>query len=158
MKDTKKTIRDLEDVRNSSEEVRSFRHVHGHIKGAEDYSKHPEGCTCGHCGKDHNHSSMGHVPKHSHGDGCSHTHEHEQAEHDRVLETRGDKRHELGVYLAATAQHKPQNDERDYANDCRRPAIAIERYAEHAHRQHKREVLTLEMTVGVGLIDRPYHA
>ena len=82
MKDTHKTIRDLEDVRNSSEEVRSFRHVHGHIKGAEDYSKHPEGCTCGHCGKDHNHSSMGHIPKHSHGDGCSHTHEHEQAEHD----------------------------------------------------------------------------
>ena len=82
MKDTRKTVRDLEDVRNSSEEVRSFRHVHGHIKGAEDYSKHPEGCTCGHCGKDHNHSSMGHVPKHSHGDGCSHTHEHEQAEHD----------------------------------------------------------------------------
>ena len=62
MKDTHKTIRDLEDVRNSSEEVRSFRHVHGHIKGAEDYSKHPEGCTCGHCGKDHNHASMGHIP------------------------------------------------------------------------------------------------
>ena len=41
MKDTRKTVRDLEDVRNSSEEVRSFRHVHGHIKGAEDYSKHP---------------------------------------------------------------------------------------------------------------------
>ena len=50
MKDTHKSIRDLEEVRNSSEEVRSFRHVHGHIKGNEDYSNHPEGCTCGHCG------------------------------------------------------------------------------------------------------------
>ena len=75
MKDDKKAVRDLEEVRNSSEEVRSFRHVHGHIKGNEDYSNHPEGCTCGHCGKDHNHSGMGHIPKHSHGDGCSHTHE-----------------------------------------------------------------------------------
>lgn len=82
MKDDKKAVRDLEEVRNSSEEVRSFRHVHGHIKGAEDYSNHPEGCTCGHCGKDHNHSSMGHIPKHSHGDGCSHTHEHAAEHHD----------------------------------------------------------------------------
>ena len=48
MKDDKKAVRDLEEVRNSSEEVRSFRHVHGHIKGNEDYSNHPEGCTCGH--------------------------------------------------------------------------------------------------------------
>ena len=94
MKDTHKTIRDLEDVRNSSEEVRSFRHVHGHIKGAEDYSKHPEGCTCGHCGKDHNHASMGHIPKHSHGDGCSHTHEHEQAEHDDCCCDHDDHHHE----------------------------------------------------------------
>lgn len=82
MKDDKKAVRDLEEVRNSSEEVRSFRHVHGHIKGNEDYSNHPEGCTCGHCGKDHNHTSMGHIPKHSHGDGCSHTHEHVAEHHD----------------------------------------------------------------------------
>lgn len=72
----KELIRDLEEVRNSSREVRSFRHVHGHIKGNEDYSKHPEGCTCGHCGKDHDHTSMGHVPAHSHGNGIVHTHEH----------------------------------------------------------------------------------
>ena len=78
----KETIRDLEDVRNASGEVRSFRHVHGHIKGAEDYSNHPEGCTCGHCGKDHDHTSMGHIPKHSHGAGCNHHHEHKHVEHD----------------------------------------------------------------------------
>ena len=78
----KEAIRDLEDVRNASGEVRSFRHVHGHIKGAEDYSNHPEGCTCGHCGKDHDHTSMGHIPKHSHGDGCNHHHEHKHVEHD----------------------------------------------------------------------------
>ena len=82
MKNDKKVFRDLEEVRNSSEEVRSFRHVHGHIKGNEDYSDHPEGCTCGHCGKDHNHSSMGHIPKHSHGDGCTHTHEHRHEDHE----------------------------------------------------------------------------
>ena len=72
----KELIRDLEEVRNSSREVRSFRNVHGHIKGNEDYSKHPEGCTCGHCGKDHDHTSMGHIPAHSHGDGTVHSHEH----------------------------------------------------------------------------------
>lgn len=77
----KELIRDLEDVRNSSREVRSFRHVHGHIKGNEDYSDHPEGCTCGHCGKDHDHSSMGHVPAHSHGDGVVHSHEHGHEHH-----------------------------------------------------------------------------
>lgn len=82
MKNDKKVFRDLEEVRNSSEEVRSFRHVHGHIKGNEDYSDHPEGCTCGHCGKDHNHTSMGHIPKHSHGDGCTHTHEHRHEDHE----------------------------------------------------------------------------
>ncbi|MGM9569858.1 MAG: heavy metal translocating P-type ATPase [Phascolarctobacterium sp.] len=77
----KELIRDLEEVRNSSREVRSFRHVHGHIKGNEDYSNHPEGCTCGHCGKDHDHSSMGHVPAHSHGDGVVHSHEHGHEHH-----------------------------------------------------------------------------
>ena len=82
MKNDKKVFRDLEEVRNSSEEVRSFRHVHGHIKGNENYSDHPEGCTCGHCGKDHNHNSMGHIPKHSHGDGCTHTHEHRHEDHE----------------------------------------------------------------------------
>ena len=82
MKNDKKVFRDLEEVRNSSEEVRSFRHVHGHIKGNENYSDHPEGCTCGHCGKDHNHNSMGHIPKHSHGDGCTHTHGHKHEDHE----------------------------------------------------------------------------
>ncbi len=71
----KKEIRDLEDVRNNSGEVRSM-----HTKDfADDYSNHPEGCTCGHCGKDHSHKGMSHVPvhthegmtqEHSHGDAC----------------------------------------------------------------------------------------
>ncbi len=77
----KKIIHDLEDVRNGSNEVRAFSHINGHIKGTEDYSNHPEGCTCGHCGKDHNHAGIRHVPSHSHGDGsthgCEHTHAHE---------------------------------------------------------------------------------
>ena len=70
---------DLEDIRNGAGDVRAFRHIDGHINSVEDYSKHPEGCTCGHCGKDHNHKTMGHVPKHTHGDecGCGHDHGHE---------------------------------------------------------------------------------
>ena len=75
--------KDLEDIRNGAGDVRAFRHIDGHINSVEDYSKHPEGCTCGHCGKDHDHKTMGHVPKHSHGDacGCGHDHDHEHEEH-----------------------------------------------------------------------------
>ena len=75
--------KDLEDIRNGAGDVRAFRHIDGHINSVEDYSKHPEGCTCGHCGKDHDHKTMGHVPKHTHGDacGCGHDHDHEHEEH-----------------------------------------------------------------------------
>ena len=71
--------KDLEDIRNGAGDVRAFRHIDGHINSVEDYSKHPEGCTCGHCGKDHDHKTMGHVPKHTHGDacGCGHDHDHD---------------------------------------------------------------------------------
>ena len=70
----KKDIRDLEDVRNNSGEVRSL-----HTKDfSDDYSTHPEGCTCGHCGKDHSHKGMSHVPAHTH-DGMSQEHTHGDA-------------------------------------------------------------------------------
>ena len=72
---------DLEEVRSGFGAVRSFRHIHGAVEGSEAYSKHPEGCQCGHCGKDHDHVTMGHVPEHSHGNDCGggrdHHHEHE---------------------------------------------------------------------------------
>ena len=75
--------KDLEDIRNGADDVRAFRHIDGYINSVEDYSKHPEGCTCGHCGKDHDHKTMGHVPKHTHGDacGCGHDYDHEHEEH-----------------------------------------------------------------------------
>ena len=68
--------KDLEDIRNGADDVRAYQHVDGRIDSVEDYSKHPEGCTCGHCGKDHNHQTMGHVPKHTHGDEYEHDHDH----------------------------------------------------------------------------------
>lgn len=77
----KENIHDLEDIRNSSDDVRSFRHVDGGIASTEDYSKHPEGCTCGHCGKDHDHKTMGHVPKHTHGEEHTVDYDEEHAEH-----------------------------------------------------------------------------
>ena len=78
--------KDLEDIRNGAGDVRAFRHIDGHINSVEDYSKHPEGCTCGHCGKDHDHKTMGHVPKHTHGDacGCGHDHGHTHDEHEHI--------------------------------------------------------------------------
>ena len=77
--------KDLEDIRNGADDVRAYQHVDGRIDSVEDYSKHPAGCTCGHCGKDHNHQTMGHVPKHTHGDNCGcghdHNHDHDHEEH-----------------------------------------------------------------------------
>ena len=83
--------KDLEDIRNGAGDVRAFRHIDGYINSVEDYSKHPEGCTCGHCGKDHDHKTMGHVPKHTHGDacGCGHDHEHDH-EHEEHSHEHGD--------------------------------------------------------------------
>ncbi len=74
-----KDMHDLEDIRNSADDVRSFQEIDGRIDSVEDYSKHPEGCTCGHCGKDHDHKTMGHVPKHTHGD--EHTVDYDEHEH-----------------------------------------------------------------------------
>ena len=76
--------KDLEDIRNSADDVRSYREVAGHIDSVEDYSKHPEGCTCGHCGKDHDHKTMGHVPKHTHG--YDHTVDYDEHEHEHAHE------------------------------------------------------------------------
>ena len=88
--------KDLEDIRNGADDVRAYQHVDGRIDSVEDYSKHPEGCTCGHCGKDHNHQTMGHVPKHTHGDecGCGHDHGHTHDEHGDDCCCGNDHKHE----------------------------------------------------------------
>ena len=88
--------KDLEDIRNGADDVRAYQHVDGRIDSVEDYSKHPEGCTCGHCGKDHNHQTMGHVPKHTHGDecGCGHDHGHNHDEHGDDCCCGNDHKHE----------------------------------------------------------------
>ena len=88
--------KDLEDIRNGAADVRAYQHVDGRIDSVEDYSKHPEGCTCGHCGKDHNHQTMGHVPKHTHGDecGCGHDHGHTHDEHGDDCCCGNDHKHE----------------------------------------------------------------
>lgn len=70
----KKEIRDLEDVRNNSGEVRSI-HTNDF---SDDYSSHPEGCTCGHCGKDHSHKGVKYVPAHTH-EGMTQEHSHGDA-------------------------------------------------------------------------------
>ena len=99
---------DLEDIRNGAGDVRAFRHIDGHINSVEDYSKHPEGCICGHCGKDHNHKTMGHVPKHTHGDecGCGHDHEHDREEHS----------HEHGDDCCCGNDHKHEDEEHAHAH------------------------------------------
>ena len=81
-----KELRDLEDIRNSAEDVRTFSHIHNHIESAEIEHEH---CCCGHhhhehaegCGCGHDHSHEGHVHPHSHGDECSCGHEHHHDHH-----------------------------------------------------------------------------
>ncbi len=102
--------KDLEDIRNGAGDVRAFRHIDGHINSVEDYSKHPEGCTCGHCGKDHDHKTMGHVPKHTHGDACGcghdHDHDHDHEEHS----------HEHGDDCCCGNDHKHEDEEHVHAH------------------------------------------
>ena len=102
--------KDLEDIRNGAGDVRAFRHIDGHINSVEDYSKHPEGCTCGHCGKDHDHKTMGHVPKHTHGDACgcghNHDHDHDHEEHS----------HEHGDDCCCGNDHKHEDEEHAHAH------------------------------------------
>lgn len=86
---TEKELRDLEDIRNSAEAVRTFSHIHNHIESAETEHEH---CCCGHhhhehaegCGCGHDHSHEGHIHPHSHGDecGCGHEHHHEHSHGD----------------------------------------------------------------------------
>ena len=120
--------KDLEDIRNGADDVRAFRHIDGHINSVEDYSKHPEGCTCGHCGKDHDHKTMGHVPKHTHGDACGcghdHDHDHDHEEHS----------HEHGDDCCCGNDHKHEDEEHAHAhahgNAC---GCGHDHEHEHAH-------------------------
>ena len=100
--------KDLEDIRNGADDVRAFRHIDGYINSVEDYSKHPEGCTCGHCGKDHDHKTMGHVPKHTHGDacGCGHDHGHTHDEHE----------YEHGDDCCCGNEHEHEDEEHAHAH------------------------------------------
>lgn len=132
----KEIIHDLEDVRNGSNEVRAFSHINGHIKGTEDYSNHPEGCTCGHCGKDHNHAGIRHVPSHSHGDGsthgCEHTHAHEH-EHGADC-CCGNDHHEHEA-------HEHEQHEHEHGADCGCGHDHHEHEAhEHDHHEHNHHV------------------
>ena len=94
--------KDLEDIRNGADDVRAYQHVDGQINSVEDYSKHPEGCTCGHCGHDHDHQTMGHVPKHTHGDECGCGHDHD---HTHTHESTGEHGHAHGADCCCGHDH-----------------------------------------------------
>ena len=119
--------KDLEDIRNGAGDVRAFRHIDGHINSVEDYSKHPEGCTCGHCGKDHDHKTMGHVPKHTHGDacGCGHDHDQDHEEHS----------HEHGDDCCCGNDHKHEDEEHAHAH-AHGDACGCGHDHEHEHEHH----------------------
>ncbi len=88
----KKEIRDLEDIRNSADEVRTHSHIHGHIDREAHEHIHGEGCSCGH---DHSHGEN--TPMQSHGEvcGCGHDHHHEhEHSHGEVCGCGHDHHHE----------------------------------------------------------------
>ena len=123
----KGVIRDLEDVRNTSDEVRAFTHVNGHIQGAENYAEHPAGCTCGHCSSDHNHTTMGHVPKHTHGDGQEHEHEDEHG-HAHI--------HEDGETCCCGHDHGEHEHEHEHNHGEHGHDHEHEHGHEHSHEGH----------------------
>ena len=51
-----KEIHELEELRNSDDEVRSFKKVDGKVSGHKE--EHAEGCSCGHCEDDHSHEDI----------------------------------------------------------------------------------------------------
>lgn len=116
--------KDLEDIRNGADDVRAYRHIGAHINSVEDYSKHPEGCTCGHCGKDHDHKTMGYVPKHTHGDacGCGHDHGHTHDEHEHE--------HAHDDDCCCGNEHKHEDEERAHGDAC---GCGHDHDHEHAH-------------------------
>ena len=127
--------KDLEDIRNGAGDVRAFRHIDGHINSVEDYSKHPEGCTCGHCGKDHDHKTMGHVPKHTHGDACGcghdHDHDHDHEEHS----------HEHGDDCCCGNDHKHEDEEHAHAH-AHGDECGCGHDHDHHHHHHADDVFT----------------
>ena len=123
--------KDLEDIRNSADDVRSYQEIAGRIDSVEDYSKHPAGCTCGHCGKDHDHNTMGHVPKHTHGDDHSvdydeHEHEHHVHEHgddcccghDHGHEHEHEHQHEHGDACGCGHDHEHEHEHQHEHGDA----------------------------------------
>lgn len=107
---TSPKVRDLTDIRNGAEEVRTHFRDDEHLKAAEDYASHPEGCTCGCCGHDHSHDG-GHVPPHSHSDGCTcgHTHNHDEHSHHH---------HEHGGCGCEEEHHHEHHHEHQHGESC----------------------------------------
>ena len=148
--------KDLEDIRNSADDVRSYQEIAGRIDSVEDYSKHPAGCTCGHCGKDHDHNTMGHVPKHTHGDDHSvdydeHEHEHHVHEHgddcccghDHGHEHEHEHQHEHGDACGCGHDHEHEHEHQhehehhvhEHGDDC---CCGHDHGHEHEH-EHQHE-------------------
>ena len=141
--------KDLEDIRNSADDVRSYQEVAGRIDSVEDYSKHPAGCTCGHCGKDHDHNTMGHVPKHTHGDEHSvdydeHEHEHHEHgddcccghDHEHEHEHEHEHHHEHGDACGCGHDHEHEHEHEHHHEHGDACGCGHDHEHEHEHEHH----------------------
>ena len=123
--------KDLEDIRNSADDVRSYQEVAGRIDSVEDYSKHPAGCTCGHCGKDHDHKTMGHVPKHTHGD--DHTVDYDVDEHKHGDDCCCGHDHDHHTH-EGTGEHEEHEHSHEHGDTC---GCGHDHHHEHEHEEHE---------------------
>ena len=123
--------KDLEDIRNSADDVRSYQEVAGRIDSVEDYSKHPAGCTCGHCGKDHDHKTMGHVPKHTHGD--DHTVDYDVDEHKHGDDCCCGHDHDHHTH-EGTGEHEEHEHSHEHGDTC---GCGHDHHHEHEQEEHE---------------------
>ena len=87
-------------------------------------------------------------------------HQHEHAEQGGVLETGRDEIHRLLLHYLLAVEQEGDHGEHYHANDDRRPAIAVERYADEGEREQEGDVLSLFASRGEALVDGPdgaYH-
>ena len=103
------------------------------------------------------HRRIGSRTNHDNGIARIANHQHKHAQQGSILETSRHYGHELLVCLLAIVESEVDGSKDDDANDGSTPSHTTERNAQHTYSKCEREVLTLEVAVGIRFIYSPYH-
>ena len=82
-------------------------------------------------------------------------HKHQKTQQNGILCTRCDIRHDLLLYLTGTTEQEIKQSKNNHTDDCGRPSVAVERYAEHTHGQDECYILPLEASARVCFVYSP---